>query len=41
MKRDAQVITGSRYTVTENGYYTLYIVRQNREVYLTKLYIEK
>ncbi len=41
MKRDAQVITGSRYTVTENGYYTLYIVRQNREVYLTKLYIER
>ncbi len=41
MKRNAQIITGATFTVSKDGYYTLYIVRQNREVYLTKLYIEK
>lgn len=41
MKRNAAVIEGGTYTVAEDGYYTLYIVRQNREIYLTRLYIQK
>lgn len=41
MKRNATVVEGGTFTVTEDGYYTLYIVRQNREIYLTRLYIQK
>jgi hypothetical protein len=41
MKRDATVIENGTYTVSGDGYYTLYIVRQNREAYLTRLYIER
>ncbi len=41
MKRNATVVEGGTFTVNEDGYYTLYIVRQNREIYLTRLYIQK
>lgn len=41
MKRNAAVVDGETYTVAEDGYYTLYIIRQNREIYLTRLYIQK
>lgn len=41
MKRNAAIIEGGTYTVAEDGYYTLYIIRQNREIYLTRLYIQK
>lgn len=41
MKRNAAVVEGGTYTVAEDGYYTLYIIRQNREIYLTRLYIQK
>ena len=41
MKNNSTAVSNDRITVTGSGFYTVYVMTQNRRQYITYLYIEQ